>query len=146
FFNDSPSSLVYTLSLHDALPIFAHGDAADLGNLLRDLRPRQHTADARLRTLGQFEGDHLDLRVLRLLGEHLGVEPAFGGAGAEVRGAEFPDEVTGVFAVVGRDRALAGGVGESAHSRTLVQGADGAVAQRSDAHRRDVGHRYVVEL
>src|SRR5699024_2732749 len=124
----------------------AHGDAADLGDLLRDLGPRQHSADARLRALGQFERDHLDLRVLGLLGEHLGVEPAFGGAGAEVRGAELPDEVAAVFAVVGRDRALTGVMGDPAHRRALVQGADGVVAQRAEAHRRDVEQRDVIGL
>ena len=51
-----------------------------------------------------------------------------------------------MFAVVGRDRALAGVVGESAHRRTLVQGADGVVAQRAEAHRRDVEQRDVIGL
>src|SRR3712207_9143358 len=34
FFNDTATTEIYTLSLHDALPIFAHGDRKTLKNLL----------------------------------------------------------------------------------------------------------------
>src|SRR5205807_4260912 len=34
FFNDPPTTEIYTLSLHDALPIFVGRDGADLGDLV----------------------------------------------------------------------------------------------------------------
>src|SRR3712207_9049303 len=72
FFNDTATTEIYTLSLHDALPISGHGGAgageparlagverprgAALGRVLRDLVPRhgQRGADAAARR-GQLE-------------------------------------------------------------------------------------------
>src|SRR3712207_7195532 len=50
FFNDTATTEIYTLSLHDALPISGRGDqpaAAEglLASLLHDRRHRRHAAD-----------------------------------------------------------------------------------------------------
>src|SRR5256885_17029672 len=42
FFNDTATTEIYTLSLHDALPIYsAHGECADPGVTRRQNRPHQ---------------------------------------------------------------------------------------------------------
>src|SRR3712207_7401981 len=49
FFNDTATTEIYTLSLHDALPIFARntpGDDADGTELAEHARRRQHDAVA----------------------------------------------------------------------------------------------------
>ena len=45
--------------------VAVHRDAADLGDLAGDLRPRQHAADARLRALTELDLDRANLRCAR---------------------------------------------------------------------------------
>src|SRR2546422_11322213 len=48
FFNDTATPEIYTLSLHDALPISAHGDRRghlDIGSRARDRDSRDHRDD-----------------------------------------------------------------------------------------------------
>src|SRR3712207_8112608 len=67
FFNDTATTEIYTLSLHDALPIFPRHDRAALLELGEaDLGepgagPRAHEAQV-VRDLGQGDGDDLQRR------------------------------------------------------------------------------------
>src|SRR5579864_9826339 len=48
FFNDTATTEIYTLSLHDALPIFRHADAVHCGRAwqwLRRGRSEEHTSE-----------------------------------------------------------------------------------------------------
>ena len=102
-----------------------------------DLGRRQYAAVARLGALAQLELDHLDLRIGRGRGEALGREAAVRVAAAEIAGADLPDDVAAVFAVVGAEAALAGVMREAAELGALVQRADGvgARARRSSSRR-----------
>src|SRR5690606_9858066 len=86
----------------------AHWDTARLGSFGGDLGGRQHAAVAGLRALAEFEFDHLDLRVARLLGEFLGVEPPGGIAAAKIARGNLIDQVATARAVISADTALAG--------------------------------------
>src|SRR5690349_5247761 len=94
--------------------VLAHRDAARRRDLGRHLRRRQHAAVARLRALRELELDHLDLREMRFFGEARLAEDAGTLAGAEVTGAELPDDVAAVLAVIRRERTFAGVVVETA--------------------------------
>src|SRR2546422_2529470 len=50
FFNDTATTEIYTLSLHDALPIYDAGERATLG------RDAERTGDERLETARRREG------------------------------------------------------------------------------------------
>src|SRR5436853_7360442 len=50
FFNDTATTEIYTLSLHDALPISPHGqpvclDRGDLARVTREERSEEHTSE-----------------------------------------------------------------------------------------------------
>ena len=92
---------------------------------------------ARLGALAQLELDHLHLRVARVRGEGLGVEAAFGIAAAEVAGADLPDQVAAVLAVVAADRTSPVSCAKPPRA-AAVQRQDGVGAQGAEAHRRDV--------
>src|SRR5262249_11237341 len=94
--------------------ILAHGHAANLGNLLRDLRCRQNAAMAGLGTLADLEFHHLDLVFARNPRELVRIEGAVAMAAAEIARANLPDDVAAHFAVIGADAALPGIVGETA--------------------------------
>jgi hypothetical protein len=126
--------------------IHAHRDAARGGDFRRDLGRRQHAAVAGLGALRQLHLDHLDLRRLRLGREFFFIEAAIRIAAAEVAGGDLPDQVAAEFAVVFRDRAFAGIVGEAALLCALVQRADGVGRERAEAHRRDVEDRHRIRL
>jgi hypothetical protein len=79
-----------------------------------DLGCRQHAAVAGLGALRQLQLDHLDLRRGGVGGEALFREAAVVVAAAEVAGADFPDQVAAVLAVVRADAAFAGVVHEAA--------------------------------
>src|SRR4249920_4267786 len=54
FFNDTATTEIYTLSLHDALPIFTVGPPGEGGNRLRDIRAQrarseEHTSELQSR-------------------------------------------------------------------------------------------------
>ncbi|MND42383.1 hypothetical protein D3C80_331560 [compost metagenome] len=100
--------------------ILAHAHATSCGNFGADLVPRQDAAVARLGALAELDLDHLHLRRARLLGEALRVEAAVLGAAAEVATADFPDQVTAMFAVVRADAAFTRVMGKTAHARTAV--------------------------
>ena len=70
-----------------------------------------------------------------------GIEAAVAVAAAEIAGADFPDDVAAVLAVIGADAALAGVVREAALLGAGVQRAHRVGAERAKAHRRDVEHR-----
>src|SRR3712207_8200296 len=79
FFNDTATTEIYTLSLHDALPIFAHhghrvaldGEAAGVGGVLRDrhadpghsrrVRPGQLVAVAQDRKSTRLNSSHANI-------------------------------------------------------------------------------------
>ena len=124
--------------------ILAERHAARLADLGRDLGGRQHAAMARLGALGELDLDHLDLGIGGLLAELLGVEAALGGAAAEIARADLPDDVAAALAVVARDAALAGIVGEAAGLGAEIERQDGVGRERAEAHRRNVVDRGVV--
>ena len=103
-----------------------------------DLRPRQHAAMAGLRALGDLDFDHLDLVEPGGLGETFGCECAVVVAAAEITTADFPDDVAAKLAMVGRQHALTGIVGEIAEPGALVQGKNSVGAEGAEAHGRDV--------
>ena len=69
---------------------------------------------AGLGALADLELDHLDLVVAGDAGEFVRIEGAVAVAAAEIAGADFPDDVAAVLAVIGADAALAGVMGEAA--------------------------------
>ena len=126
--------------------VAAHRYAAGRGDLRRDFRRRQHAAMAGLGALAHLELDHLDLVERSGLREVLRRECAVGVACTEIAGADLPDEVAAVLAMIGAQAALAGVVGEIPGPGSLVERADGIGAERTEAHRRDVEHRGAVGL
>ena len=99
-----------------------------------------------LGALRHFYLDHLHLGRLGLLGEFVGIEVTGRITAAEIAGADFPDQVAAVFAVIGRDRALAGVMREAAHLRPTVQCAYRVRRQRPETHCRDVEDRGLIRL
>ncbi len=94
----------------------------------------------------ELDLDHLHLRPRGLRGEAFRIEATLAIAAAEVAGAELPDKVAATLQVVGRDRALAGVVVETAATGALVEGADRIGRQRAETHRRDVEHAGRIRL
>ena len=80
---------------------------ADARNLARNLSGRQDSAETRLGTLAELDLDHFDLLLRRRLGEALGRERSIHVAAAEVAGADLPNDVAAVFAVVRAEPAFA---------------------------------------
>ena len=101
---------------------------------------------AGLGALAELQLDHLDLGVGRARGEAFGREGAVGVAGAEIAGADLPDDVAAALPMIGAVAALAGIVREAAQFGAAVQGADGIGAERPEAHGRDVEDRGGVGL
>ena len=107
----------------------------------RHLRRRQHAAMAGLGALADLELDHLDLVVGGDAGERFGIEAAVEMAAAEIAGADLPDDVAAVLAVIGAEAALAGVVREAALPGAGIQRAHGVGAERAKTHRGNVEHR-----
>ena len=122
----------------DAVLAFAH--SARRGDFRSDLGAGKHAAMTGLRTLRELEFDHPDLGQRRAAHELLFAEATVEVAAAEVTGTDVPDQVAAGLQVIGRYRALAGVVIETAAPRTGVQGADRARRDGPVAHRRDVEH------
>ena len=66
FFNDTATTEIYTLSLHDALPIYsAYRLGPNANEILTqfddDLRPHQDTIDRVIAVLGKFTPNELEL-------------------------------------------------------------------------------------
>src|SRR5437899_2290232 len=101
---------------------------------------------AGLGALADLEFDHLDLVVGRDARELLGVERAVPVAAAEIAGADLPDDVAAVFAMIGADTALTGVMREAALPGAGVQRAHGVGAERAKTHRRDVEDRRRIRL
>src|SRR5215217_6358486 len=118
-----------------------HRDAPDSGDLLRYLGCRQHAAMSGLGALADLEFDHLDLVVGRDAGEFFRVERTIAVAAAEIAGADLPDDVAAVFAMIGTDTALAGIVREAALPGAGIQCPHGLGAERAKTHGRDVEDR-----
>ena len=112
-------------------------------NLRRDLGGRQHAAMAGLRALAHLHLDHLDLLARRDLGEQRREEAALRRAAAEIAGADLPDDVAAVLAVIGAEAALAGVVGEAAAPGALLSAriAFGLSAPKLIAEMLNTEHR-----
>src|SRR3712207_9370854 len=83
FFNDTATTEIYTLSLHDALPIFdlqAHPIAgwvlSHLGKLSSSLGGHAQHGDRRLRGEASAEGAGLDRKSTRLNSSHANISYA----------------------------------------------------------------------
>src|SRR3954468_10212804 len=126
--------------------ILAHRDAADLGNLLRDFRRRQHAAVTGLGTLADLELDHLDLVLARDAREGFGIEGAVEMAAAEIDLTYLPDDGAALLRVIGAEAALAGVVRETALPGAGIQRAHGVRAERAKTHRGNVEHRSRIRL
>ena len=83
---------------------------------------------AGLGALAELELDHLDLIVRRGGGEFVGAERAVAVAAGKIAGADFPDDVAAVFAMVRAIAALAGIVGEIAFLGAAVERQNGVAA------------------
>src|SRR3954451_7989113 len=99
-----------------------------------------------LGALADLEFDHLDLVVGRDAGEFFRVERAIAIAAAEIAGADLPDDVTAIFAMIGADTALARVMREVALPGAAIQRAHGVGAKRAKTHRRDVEYRCRIRL
>src|SRR6476620_4690266 len=99
-----------------------------------------------LGALADLEFDHLDLVVGRDAGEFFRVERTVAVAAAEIAGADLPDDVAAVFAMIGTDTALTGVMREAAFFCAGVQRAHGVGAERAKTHRRDVEDRRRIRL
>src|SRR5256885_16143379 len=71
FFNDTATTEIYTLSLHDALPIFGDGRGPRWGHGARCGRPRRHRAAARLRRRAPVRRARPDRKSTPLNSSHL---------------------------------------------------------------------------
>src|SRR5258708_39630667 len=96
---------------------------------------------AGLGALPDLEFDHLDLIVGGDAGEFLRIERAVPVAATEIAGADFPDDVAAILAMIGADAALAGVVGEAALPGARIQRAHRIGTERAKTHRRDVEDR-----
>src|SRR5262245_7500018 len=67
-------------------------------------------------------------------------------AAAAIAGADLPNQVAAVLAVIGAETAFAGIVGEATEFGAFVQGADGVGRQRAEAHGRNVEDRSGIGL
>ena len=98
--------------------------ATDQRNLLGHFCGRKDTAVAGFRPLRQLQLQHPHLRFGGGIREPDRIETAVRRPRAEIAGAEFPDQIAAVLAVVGRNAAFAGIVVEAAKPGPLVQGPD----------------------
>ena len=101
---------------------------------------------AGLGALADLELDHLDLVVGGDAGEFFRIERAVAVAAAEIAGADLPDDVAAVLAVIGADAALAGVMREAALLGAGVERAHRVGAERAEAHRGDVEDRGRIRL
>src|SRR5271156_4732266 len=124
----------------------AYRPAARYGNLGIGLGGGQPPAMARFGALAELELDHLDLVAPGVFREFFRAERAVGVATTEITGADLPDKVATVFAVIGTVAALAGVMGEIAFLGADIERADGVRAERAKAHRRNVEDRRRIGL
>src|SRR5262249_33953987 len=100
----------------------------------------EEPAEPRLRALAELDLDRAHLRREERLEEPLHRELALGRAGAEIAGAELPDDLAALSVVVA-DPALAGVLQRAALRDAAVDRLDGGGGQRPVAHRRGVDDR-----
>src|SRR5579863_4080019 len=105
--------------------VLSHGHIAGAGDFGADLGGRQDAAMAGLCALAQLDLDHLDLLAGGDAGESLGGKGAIGISGAEIAGAQLPDDVAAEFPVIGAEASLTGIVREAALFGALVERPDG---------------------
>src|SRR4051794_29497710 len=97
---------------------------------------------ARFGALADLELDHLDLVQRGDAREFIRIEGAVRAiSAAEIAGADFPDDVAAVLAMVGAQSALAGVVREATLLRARIQRPHRVGAERAETHRRNVEHR-----
>src|SRR5882724_3169282 len=94
-----------------------------------------------LGALADLELDHLDLIVGRDTRELVRIEGAVAVTAAEIAGADLPNDVAAILAMIGADAALAGVVREAALLGAGIQRAHRIGAERAETHRRDIEHR-----
>jgi len=75
-----------------------------------------------------------------------GLKRAVAISAAEISGADFPDQVAAVLAMIGAHSAFAGVVREAALFGASVQRAHRVGAERAKAHRRDIEDRGRIRL
>ncbi len=126
--------------LRGADAVLAGTDAADPGDLVRDLRRRQHPAEARLGALGELDLERPDRSLGQPGAELVEAELAVRGATAEVARADLEDQLPAV--AMGRRQASLPGVLQAGRQRrSAVDGLHGRPGQRAVAHRRGVHRR-----
>src|SRR5690606_12067160 len=111
------------------------------GDLLGDLRPREHAAMARLGTLRELDLDHPDLLEGGVGDEALLVETSFDVATAEIAAADLPDEVAAELVVVSPALAFAGVVAEVREHRAAVELPDRGGLQGDEVLCPDIAFR-----
>ena len=118
--------------------VFTHRHPTGGRNLAAHFMPWQNPAMPRLGTLAQLDFDHLHLRVTRLFGETLRVEAPGRSAAAKIATADFPDQITTVFAVIRADTAFASVMGKTPLLGALIERGNSVGTQRTEAHCRDI--------
>ena len=113
-------------------------DAPDLGDFFGHLGRRQHAAMAGLGALADLELDHLDLVGGSDPLELFRIERSVAVAATEISGADLPDQIAAVFAVIRADTALTGVMCEAALFGARVQRAHRVGTERAKTHRRDI--------
>src|ERR1700759_665691 len=96
---------------------------------------------ARLGALADFQPDHLDLIVGGDAGEFFRVERTVAVAAAEIAGADFPDDIAAILAVIRAEATFAGIMGKAALPGAGIECAHRVGAERAEAHRRDIEYR-----
>src|SRR5882724_3391251 len=99
-----------------------------------------------LGALANLELDHLDLVVGSDAGELLRIERAVAIAATKISGADLPDQIAAILAMIGADTALAGVMREAAALGARIQRAHRVGAKRAKAHRRDIENRCRIRL
>ena len=94
--------------------VFALKHAPRGSNFSGDFRPRQNAAVAWLGALAHFDFNQLDLRSAGVDRKAFGVKRTVVVAATKIARANFPDQITTVKTVVGRDRTLTGVVCKAA--------------------------------
>jgi len=101
---------------------------------------------ARLGALAELDFDHLDLVQHGSPAEFFLVKMTIGIATAEISAAQFPDYVAAMFGMISAERSFARIMIEIAPFRAEVQGFNRPVAERAEAHSRDVEDRSRIGL
>ena len=101
---------------------------------------------ARFGALAEFEFNHLDLWILGVRRELVGVEAAILIAATKVARSHFPYQVAPMHTVVGRDGAFARVVGKTTALGACIEREDGVGAQCTKTHGRDVEYAGAVRL